>query len=115
MRQNEERWLPTGQAAVALGICVRSLKRYSDQRKLLIEGEHWCAGPLPNSARRWNISACAEALYGRGRIKAEPTQVFTEEQERALEELIDARIVKILGASAARAIKLQINPGKEES
>lgn len=69
MALHAERWLPTGQAALALGISVRTLKRYADLHDFLIEGKHWRFGPLCNSPRQWNISACANALHYRGRLQ----------------------------------------------
>lgn len=68
MTNLNERWLPTGQAATALGVSVRTLKRYADVHCFLIEGDHWRFGPLCNSPRQWNVSACAESLSHRGRI-----------------------------------------------
>ncbi|PSB37941.1 hypothetical protein C7B81_07530 [Aphanothece cf. minutissima CCALA 015] len=65
----EERWLPTGQAALALGVSVRTLKRYADLHDFLIEGKHWRFGPLCNSPRQWNIPACVDALSYRGRLR----------------------------------------------
>jgi hypothetical protein len=62
-------WLPTGQASAALGVSSRTLKRYADLHGFLIEGKHWRFGPLCNSPRQWNISACADALHHRGRLQ----------------------------------------------
>jgi hypothetical protein len=67
MTKTIQQWLPTGQAAAALGISTRTLKRYADLHGFLIEGKHWRFGPLCNSPRQWNISACAEVLHRRGR------------------------------------------------
>ena len=64
-------WLPSGQAALVLGVSIKSLKRYADIHQFLIEGVHWQHGPLCNSPRTWNIDACREALRYRGRIRQE--------------------------------------------
>lgn len=69
MNLPQERWLPSGQAAPTLGVSLRMLKRYADQHNFLIEGKHWRFGPLSNSPRQWNITACAEALFYRGRLQ----------------------------------------------
>lgn len=34
-----------------------------------MQGKHWRFGPLCNSPRQWNISACADALHYRGRLQ----------------------------------------------
>ncbi|CAK6688216.1 hypothetical protein [Synechococcus sp. CBW1107] len=68
MALRKEWWLPSGQAALALGISVRTLKRYADLHNFLVEGKHWRFGPMSNSPRQWNISACEEALAYRGRL-----------------------------------------------
>ena len=66
-----DQWLPSGQAALALGVSVKSLKRYADIHEFLVEGMHWQHGPLCNSPRVWNVDACREALAYRGRIRQE--------------------------------------------
>lgn len=67
--ESPSRWLPTGQAAQSLGVSMRTLKRYADTNHLLIEGKHWRFGPLANSPRQWNVDACTNALFYRGRLK----------------------------------------------
>jgi hypothetical protein len=69
MNTNIQHWLPTGQAAAALAISPKTLKRYADLHDFLIEGKHWRFGPLSNSPRQWNIEACADALFYRGRAQ----------------------------------------------
>jgi hypothetical protein len=69
MALHQERWLPSGQAALTLGVSVRTLKRYADHHSFLIEGKHWRFGPLCNSPRQWNIPACVDALSYRGRLR----------------------------------------------
>ena len=69
MTTQHEQWLPSGQAAVALGVSIKTLKRYADIHQFLIEGVHWHPGPFPNSARTWNIDACRKAMAYRGRSK----------------------------------------------
>ena len=64
-----DRWLPSGQAAQALGVSVKSLKRYADIHEFLIEGTHWQHGPLCNSPRLWNVEACRKAMAYRGRVR----------------------------------------------
>ena len=65
----DDRWLPTGQATIALGVSPFSLRRYADRDCFLIEGKHWRYGPHSNSPRIWNVPACAEALAYRGRLR----------------------------------------------
>jgi hypothetical protein len=62
-------WLPTGQTAAALAISAKTLKRYADLHDFLIEGKHWRFGPLSNSSRQWNVEACGDALFYRGRAQ----------------------------------------------
>jgi hypothetical protein len=69
MDHSHDRWLPSGQAALALGVSIRTLKRYADEHNFLIEGQHWRFGPLCNSPRQWNIAACIDALHHRGRLQ----------------------------------------------
>lgn len=67
MTPSHPEWLPTGQAALHLGVSSCSLKRYADRDESLIDGQHWRRGPHANSPRVWNIPACEEALHWRGR------------------------------------------------
>lgn len=67
-----EQWLPTGLAARTFGVSHDSLKRYADRDCFLIECKHWRRGVHPNSPRLWNMSACAEALAYRGRLRRQP-------------------------------------------
>lgn len=65
----DDRWLPTGHATAALGLSADTLKRYADRDCFLVEGTHFRFGPYKNSARVWNVPACAEALAYRGRLQ----------------------------------------------
>jgi hypothetical protein len=60
------RWVPTGAAALALGVSSDTLKRYSDRHKILIEGKHFRRGPFPNSPRVWDLDACHKVLTHHG-------------------------------------------------
>jgi hypothetical protein len=60
------RWLPTGAAALALGVSTDSLKRYATRHEILIEGKHYRRGAFANSPIVWDVAACLEALTHRG-------------------------------------------------
>jgi len=60
------RWLPTGAAALALGVSTDSLKRYATKHEILIEGKHYRRGAFPNSPIVWDVAACLQALTHRG-------------------------------------------------
>jgi hypothetical protein len=76
-----EQWLPTGQAAPMLCVSTQTLKRYADKHGFLVEGQHWRFGPLRNSSRQWNITACAEALHLRGQQQRENLALTTAKGE----------------------------------
>ena len=57
-------WLPTSQAARALGVSNYTLKRYARRDKLLQEGRHYRRGPYANSTFVWHVERCFEALRG---------------------------------------------------
>ncbi len=59
-------WLPTGAAALALGVSADSLKRYANRHEILIEGKHFRRGAFPNSPIVWHVPACLQALTHRG-------------------------------------------------
>jgi hypothetical protein len=60
-------WQPTPISARALGISIRTLKRYSSpDNGFLLPGVHWVAGPFSNSTIRWDVEACREVLHHRG-------------------------------------------------
>lgn len=63
-------WLPTGQAARALGCSADTLKRYVKRDEFLLEGEHWRRGPHPQSPMVWNIPACQKAIEHQGRLRS---------------------------------------------
>ncbi|KAF0655016.1 hypothetical protein L107_00815 [Cyanobium sp. Copco_Reservoir_LC18] len=65
VRHHEELWLPTSQAARALGISPHTLKRYADRDGFLIEGTHCRRGPYPNSPRVWEVNGCRQAMSWR--------------------------------------------------
>jgi hypothetical protein len=60
------RWLPTGAAALALGVSTDSLKRYAARYEILIEGKHYRRGAFANSPIVWDVAACLDALTHRG-------------------------------------------------
>lgn len=60
------RWLPTGAAALALGVSTDSLKRYATRHEILIEGKHYRRGVFANSPIVWDVAACLDALTHRG-------------------------------------------------
>ncbi|MEI6359507.1 MAG: hypothetical protein WCO50_04170 [Synechococcus sp. ELA619] len=57
-------WLPTAQAAQALGISTCTLKRYARRDGLLQEGSHFRRGPHANTALVWNVQRCFDAVRG---------------------------------------------------
>lgn len=60
-------WLPSPEAARALGISNRTLKRYGNpETGFLIPGVHWVAGPYANSPCLWDVEACRAVLHHRG-------------------------------------------------
>lgn len=66
-RITQELWLPTGPAALLLGVSAPTLKRYADRDEFLVEGKHWRRGPHPNSPRVWDVQGCRAAITWRGR------------------------------------------------
>jgi hypothetical protein len=65
-----DQWLPSMEAAEALGVSVRTLKRYGHlESGFLLPEVHWIAGAYANSPTRWDVAACRAVLHHRG-IKA---------------------------------------------
>ena len=63
----QREWLPSPLAARALGISLRTLKRYGNpDTGFLIPGVHWAAGPYANSPTCWDVEACRAVLHHRG-------------------------------------------------
>lgn len=50
MTPSHPEWLPTGQAALHLGVSSCTLKRYAKRDELLQEGTHFRRGPHSNTA-----------------------------------------------------------------
>lgn len=69
MNSTTTRWLPTGAAALSLGISSDTLKRYADRDETLIEGKHFRHGLHTNSPRLWNVEACLERLTHQGKAR----------------------------------------------
>lgn len=67
--QLSDQWLPTGQAARAVGCSTHTLKRYAYRDEFLVEGTHWRRGPYVNSPLVWNIPKCLEAISRQGRCR----------------------------------------------
>ena len=63
-------WLPTGQAARALGCSPDTLKRYIKRDGFLQEGEHLRRGPHRQSPIVWNVPACQKAIEQQGRLRS---------------------------------------------
>jgi len=61
----EQQWLPSGRAAIALGVSIDTLKRYADTDGFLIEGRHWRRGAHRNSPRLWDVVECLIAISHR--------------------------------------------------
>jgi len=61
-------WLPTQEAAKALGLKPETLKRYYGHPRtgFLREGKHWKPGLYPNSTKGWCIEECREELAAKG-------------------------------------------------
>ena len=78
MTTESNTWLPTHQAAVALGLNPGTLKRYYGHPRtgFLREGTHWKNGPYPNSAKGWCIEECRKELAAKGFIFFAKTQVI---------------------------------------
>ena len=57
-------WLPTSQAAHALGVSQYTLKRYARRDQILQEGQHYRRGPYANSTFVWHVARCFESLRG---------------------------------------------------
>jgi len=70
MTSESKTWLPTPQAAEALGLNPNTLKRYYGHPRtgFLREGTHWKNGPYPNSAKGWCIEECRKELSAKGFI-----------------------------------------------
>lgn len=70
MRSATKTWVPTSEAAKALGLKPETLKRYYGHPKhgFLREGKHWKAGPYSNSAKGWCVEKCREELTAKGFI-----------------------------------------------
>jgi hypothetical protein len=64
MAPSHPEWLPTGQAALHLGISSCTLKRYAKRDKFLQEGTHFRRGPHSNTALVWHVPSCFDALRG---------------------------------------------------
>jgi hypothetical protein len=65
-----DQWFPSTEAAEALGVSVRTLKRYGNPHTgFLLPEVHWIAGAYANSPTRWDVAACRAVLHHRG-IKA---------------------------------------------
>ncbi|TCD56745.1 hypothetical protein CWE17_08755 [Synechococcus sp. BS56D] len=61
-----EHWLPTTQAAQALGRSASFLKRLRDTHGGFLEaGRHYAMAPSSNAAITWNVSLIREALNKR--------------------------------------------------
>jgi len=64
-------WLPSPEAARALGVSLRTLKRYGAADGFLVPGQHWISGAFANSPTRWDVPACREVIHRRGiKVKA---------------------------------------------
>ena len=62
-----DQWLPTTEAARALGVSPRTLKRYGNPTTGFLEpGVHWFSGPYANSPAIWDVPTCRMVLHRRG-------------------------------------------------
>lgn len=64
---HQPEWLPTSQAALALGVSPCTLKRYANRDGILKEGTHYRRGPHVNTAMLWHVARCFEAVRGGAR------------------------------------------------
>ena len=65
-----ERWLKTSEAAYELGMSIKTLSSYRDEKDgPLIEGEHWYPGLFRNSAHQYEVNGIRKRLCQVGRLR----------------------------------------------
>ena len=76
-----QQWLPTPQAAVAIGCSQNHLKRCRDSHGgFLVGGEDYMLGSSRSAAILWNVDAVRKAFHHRGMMARKAEAVMRELQ-----------------------------------